>query len=200
MTVRLVVAVTDSDWFEHLRRRPDLPEVNFWAPSANPFRALQPGELFLFKLHAPRNYIVGHRSDFPVGCRILSQPFFLQEENWLAVPDSWSRNIVSFKGYSTADPEGMQLWNAVQAAMSRLPSTGLVEASQARYGEPRLVQPRLGQGAFRLLVTDIYHRRCAITGEDPPAPPSAVRVSSMPAQGLSLCELVRTSAMYSPAR
>src|SRR4051812_36273343 len=59
MTVHLVVAVTDSDWFEHLRRRPDLPEVNFWAPSANPFRALQPGELFLFKLHAPRNYIVG---------------------------------------------------------------------------------------------------------------------------------------------
>src|SRR3954447_2263178 len=59
MTVRLVVAVTDSDWFEHLRRRPNLAEVNFWAPSANPFRALQPGELFLFKLHAPRNYIVG---------------------------------------------------------------------------------------------------------------------------------------------
>ena len=31
-----------------------------------------------------------------------------------------------------------------------------------------------------------------------PASPAAVRVSSMPAQGLSLCELVRTSAMYSP--
>jgi len=35
---------------------------------------------------------------------------------------------------------------------------------------------------------------------DPPASPGAVRVSSMPAQGLSHCELVRTSAMYSPAR
>jgi putative restriction endonuclease len=33
--------------------------VNFWAPSAAKFRALQPGELFLFKLHAPRNVIVG---------------------------------------------------------------------------------------------------------------------------------------------
>ena len=31
-----------------------------------------------------------------------------------------------------------------------------------------------------------------------PASPAAVRVSSMSAQGLSLCELVRTSAMYSP--
>src|SRR3954471_4151640 len=35
---------------------------------------------------------------------------------------------------------------------------------------------------------------------DPPASADAVRVSSMAAQGLSLCELVRTSAMYSPAR
>ena len=31
-----------------------------------------------------------------------------------------------------------------------------------------------------------------------PASPAAFRVSSMSAQGLSLCELVRTSAMYSP--
>ena len=27
------------------------------------------------------------------------------------------------------------------------------------------MQPRLGQGAFRLLVTDAYQRRCAVTGE-----------------------------------
>ena len=57
--VKLVIAVTDGDWFEHLRRWPNLPEVNFWAPSGAEFRALQPGELFLFKLHAPRNFIVG---------------------------------------------------------------------------------------------------------------------------------------------
>src|SRR5699024_10404677 len=28
-----------------------------------------------------------------------------------------------------------------------------------------MVQPRIGQGAFRVIVTDAYHRRCAITGE-----------------------------------
>ena len=28
-----------------------------------------------------------------------------------------------------------------------------------------MVRPRLGQGAFRILVTDIYDRRCAVTGE-----------------------------------
>src|SRR5262249_54547667 len=59
MDVNLVVAVTDDAWFEMLRRQPNLAEVNFWAPSAANFRALQPGELFLFKLHAPRNVIVG---------------------------------------------------------------------------------------------------------------------------------------------
>ena len=34
-----------------------------------------------------------------------------------------------------------------------------------RYGEPQLIRPRLGQGAFRVLVTDIYQRRCAVTQE-----------------------------------
>src|SRR5262244_938108 len=59
MAVRLLVAVTDRDWFEHVRTRPALSEVNFWAPGAAPFGALEAGELFLFKLHAPLNLIVG---------------------------------------------------------------------------------------------------------------------------------------------
>jgi putative restriction endonuclease len=60
MAVKLVIAVTDSDWFDQLRATPDLAEVNFWAPSGErSFRALAPGELFLFKLRAPRNFIVG---------------------------------------------------------------------------------------------------------------------------------------------
>jgi putative restriction endonuclease len=36
---------------------------------------------------------------------------------------------------------------------------------QARYGTPTLIVPRLGQGAFRIVVTDSYQRRCAVTGE-----------------------------------
>jgi putative restriction endonuclease len=59
MVVNLVVAVTDGDWFRLLREQPNLNEVNFWAPSAANFRALQPGEMFRFKLHAPRHAIVG---------------------------------------------------------------------------------------------------------------------------------------------
>src|ERR1019366_4847281 len=57
--VKLFVAVTDRAWFEFLGQEPR-DEVNFWQPSGSAnFRALAPGELFLFKLHAPDNFIVG---------------------------------------------------------------------------------------------------------------------------------------------
>ena len=208
MSINLIIAVTDGDWFEMLRRQPNLAEVNFWAPSAANFRALQPGELFLFKLHAPRNCIVGggifayanalpcslaweafgeangarsaqemrariaryrradpgDRSDFEIGCRILTQPFFFAETDWIPVPASWAPNIVSFKTYNTGDAEGLALWDAVNERMNRPDLSGMAEA-QARFGEPQLIRPRLGQGAFRVFVTDIYNRRCAITHE-----------------------------------
>jgi putative restriction endonuclease len=54
------VGVTDHDWFEYLSNRPELTEVNFWQPGGRTqFKALSPGDLFLFKLHSPNNYIVG---------------------------------------------------------------------------------------------------------------------------------------------
>ena len=208
MSIKLIVAVTDGDWFETLRRLPDLDEVNFWAPSATSFRALQPGEMFLFKLHSPRNFIVGggifayanalpcslawesfkerngalsaqqmrarivryrkadpnDRSDFEIGCRILTQPFFFEEKDWIPVPASWAPTIVTFKTYDTSASEGAALWSAVNDRLSRATAVGLAEAP-ARYGEPQLVRPRLGQGGFRILVTDAYQRRCAITHE-----------------------------------
>lgn len=53
------VAPTDYGWYQFLRARPELREVNFWRPSQNRFAALQPGELFFFKLKAPHNAIGG---------------------------------------------------------------------------------------------------------------------------------------------
>jgi putative restriction endonuclease len=213
MSVRLIVAVTDGDWFDQLRRKSDLAEVNFWSPSDSTFRALEPGELFLFKLHAPNNFIVGggvfahansmpcslaweafdeangahslaemrariakyrrikpeEKEDFVIGCRVLTQPFFLDQAQWISIPENFSKNIVKFKGYSTDDPDGRRLWGAVQGALAGDAASGAPGFSdieqQTRYGEPVLVKPRLGQGAFRILVTDNYRRRCAISGE-----------------------------------
>lgn len=57
--MRLYVGVTDSGWYERLSSaKPD--EVNFWKPSGGPDQSgLKRGELFLFKLHSPQNFIVG---------------------------------------------------------------------------------------------------------------------------------------------
>ena len=58
--MRIFVGITDYDWFKTLSAIPDIDEVNFWQPSGTTrFRALIPGELFLFKLHSPRDFIVG---------------------------------------------------------------------------------------------------------------------------------------------
>lgn len=207
MAINLVVAVTDYDWFRTLSQLPELSEANFWAPSATSFRALRSGELFLFKLHAPQNMIVGggiffysntlpwslaweafgkangalsaeemrsriakyrgsgpsDRGDFRIGCRILTQPFFFNESDWIEPPRSWAANIVAFKTYNTGTDEGLALWQSVQDRLSR--QTGVLAESGRRYGEPYLVEPRLGQGGFRVMVTDAYHRRCAVTRE-----------------------------------
>ena len=58
----------------------------------------------------------------------------------------------------------MALWDAVNDRLNRLQAPDLSETVE-RFGEPRLIRPRLGQGAFRVLVTDIYERRCAVTRE-----------------------------------
>ena len=58
--MKLYVGVTDNDWYRFLSQLPNVDEVNFWQPrGSSQFRALQPGELFLFKLHSPENFIAG---------------------------------------------------------------------------------------------------------------------------------------------
>ena len=214
--VRLFVGVTDRDWFDLLAAQDHLDEVNFWQPGGNRlFRVLAPGELFLFKLHSPDNFIVGgglfahstllpaslawdafgigngarssiemrgriakyrregaSRADYQIGCILLEQPFFLPRQAWIPVPEDWSRNIVQGKGYDATQGSGAALRAAVQEALfalrpiiaegiERLPATG----PPNRFGPPTLVYPRLGQGSFRVVVTDAYDRRCAASGE-----------------------------------
>lgn len=209
LAMRFYVGVTDDSWFQYLAaRRPD--EVNFWRPGGRGFRAIEPGAPFLFKLHAPNNYIVGggffvrhsilplslawtafgekngcasfpelrnrilqlRRSDEPdpqIGCTVLTAPFFLDRSAWIPVPTDWRPNIVSGRGYDNQESLGAGLWAALQERLSRpvdIPTAGYQIAADAlRYGSEFLMRNRLGQGAFRVLVTDAYTRRCAMTGE-----------------------------------
>jgi len=59
------------------------------------------------------------REDFSIGCRILTQPFFFDEPDWITVPSSWSPNIVTFKTYDATEGDGLRLWDAVQDRLAR---------------------------------------------------------------------------------
>lgn len=220
--MKLYAGVTDQDWFDFLRSQPGIDEVNFWQPSPNAeFRALEKGDLFLFKLHRGprtrnrdliagggvfvsystfpisfawetfgsrngadsyqemRQRLVHYRRipddphvDFQVGCIILTQPFFLDESQWFTAP-AWSASIVrgKAKGYELDREAGRFIWDNVQRAWQHQRAFDLdkealrLNVERARYGKETTIKPRLGQGAFRLQVTDAYHRSCAITGE-----------------------------------
>lgn len=92
----------------------------------------------------------------------------------MPVPKSFALTTVTFKTYSVEEADGRWLWEAVAGKLPTSereaseiidPFSEISEKDQSRYGEPILVRPRLGQGAFRILVTDTYRRRCAISGE-----------------------------------
>jgi putative restriction endonuclease len=110
--------------------------------------------------------------DFKVGCIILTQPFFFHESMWFRAPD-WSASIVrgKAKGYELEKEAGQFIWKNLQRGWEHQRGFNLyqesqrVEEEQARYGKEATFRPRLGQGAFRVAVTDAYHRSCAITEE-----------------------------------
>ena len=110
------------------------------------------------------NVAVGPSTD--IGSTILVQPVFFPPHLWFDVPKSWSSSIQRGKLYSTENAEGLALWDQLLEA-SRLcaanDAPGLNSQPQARYGAPTLIAPRLGQGAFRIAVTEAYGRQCAIT-------------------------------------
>jgi putative restriction endonuclease len=211
------VGVTDNSWFDFLSKlAPD--EVNFWQPGGTTaFRRLQPWELFLFKLHAPLNYIAGggffvshsflplslawetfeqkngtedfedFRSkimhlrrqygsiepDPTIGCIILAKPFFFPRDEWIPAPENWSPGIVQGKTYAASEPVGSSIWAMVQERLARYKkqyelkedTIQKVAEEVALYGSDYLTHARLGQGAFRVVITDVYNRKCAITQE-----------------------------------
>ena len=107
---------------------------------------------------------LGAREDPVIGCRILTEPFFWPRDMWIPVPESFSRNIVVGKGYTTDTPEGLRLWDDVSARLAAV-SNAPRPITGDRFGAPVLMRQRLGQGAFRLAVIDGYDRRCAVSGE-----------------------------------
>jgi putative restriction endonuclease len=71
----------------------------------------------------------------------------------------------SLRGDDDATPAGHALWQEVLARLALDPRLREIKDGGPRYGAEYLARARLGQGAFRVLVTDAYQKRCAISGE-----------------------------------
>ena len=105
------------------------------------------------------------RASYQIGCVILVEPFFWSGPDWIPAPADFSRNIVQGKTYDLTTPTGSRLWNQVMERLQVGRGGRVAEPDEAVRRRPVEVLQRLGQGAFRILVTDLYERRCAITRE-----------------------------------
>ncbi|MCK9548461.1 MAG: HNH endonuclease [Sphaerochaeta sp.] len=104
--MKAYVGVTDQKWYQYLFDK-GFDEINFWRPGGSSvFRALEAGELFLFKLHAPQNYIVG--GGFFTRFSIL--PTFLAwdafgPKNGAATFREFEESIKKYKGANDSNPQ-----------------------------------------------------------------------------------------------
>jgi putative restriction endonuclease len=100
-----------------------------------------------------------------IGSSVLVEPFFLPQDLWVVPPVDWSSNLTRGKTYDLDIGEGRRIWDAVGLARERSAAHTVIGDERAAYGTPIEFRPRLGQGAFRVMVTDAYDRRCVATGE-----------------------------------
>jgi putative restriction endonuclease len=115
-----------------------------------------------------------------IGCILLSTVVFFPPDMWIPQPSDWSPRNLTYQRYDLEEGEGLRVWlecrerlETLRAQISTFPISSVLKtaiddiAPEAtdRFGAPRLVRPRLGQGTFRVAVTDAYGRACAVTGE-----------------------------------
>ncbi|WP_151087249.1 HNH endonuclease [Hymenobacter baengnokdamensis] len=134
------------------------------------------GELLDFRA-AINKYRVAHHKPAElnpeISCLVLTAPVFFRKPDWIPAPADWGDPIVTGKVYNTATPIGARLWANVSATLLRyqndaftqeLATDSLLLESPAIYREA-LTKVRIGQGAFKALVTQAYDKQCAISGE-----------------------------------
>ncbi len=100
------------------------------------------------------------------GCIILSDPFFLKEEDWIPIPEDWNINIGHGKLYNIYKDIGRELYKEVEDRIERLNADDKTRIHEEKGFKVNLepIHP-LGEGAFKLMVTEAYLKSCAITGE-----------------------------------
>ncbi len=93
---------------------------------------------------------------------LLTQPVFFTRERWIEQPRDWQKHAVQGITYDLEQGEGRRVWDAcLSDAHVVHPAFDVGE----RFGAEQVIRPRLGQGIFRVAVSDAYGRACAETGE-----------------------------------
>ena len=105
-----------------------------------------------------------------MGCIVVLNAVFFAREEWVSQPADWPVRTLRPTRYDLGQGEGKRVWTEclerAQTGDRRVmaPVDATRESGPA-YGVPSLARPRLGQGAFRVSVTEAYGRACAATGE-----------------------------------
>jgi putative restriction endonuclease len=136
--------------------------------------------------------------DYQIGCILLESPVFFDRADWIPLPD-WKREIVRGRGYDS-EGDGREIWRRAEPlVMAPRQELQPIAEPDSRYGDPVTVLPRLGQGSFRLIVTDSYDRRCAFTNspvlhvlEAAHIRPYAVGGTHLPSNGILLRQDLHT--------
>lgn len=107
-----------------------------------------------------------------IGCTLLVHPTFFPREDWVLQPSDWHVRTQVSKKYDLESGEGARVWQeCLSRASAQRVLTPVAAAGRSAgigsvmFGDPYLVAPRLGQGTFRVAVTEAYDRACAVTGE-----------------------------------
>jgi putative restriction endonuclease len=122
-----------------------------------------------------------------IGCILLIQPTFFERDAWIPQPQDWHPRTVTNKRYDLSTGEGGRIWQACleraswQSAVSG--TTLSIHESNAHYGAPHSVARRLGQGTFRIAVTEAYQRACAVTDEHSLPALEAAHIQSFAQEG-----------------
>lgn len=129
---------------------------------------------FLQKILGYRSTVNPFHANPNIGCIVLTDPIFFDRDDWIPVPADWHRSIVQGKSYSTETDVGAKLWQRVDMLLEKHKLFDREESSKSQlilsnsnegFSKRYLTKVRLGQGAFRVQLTDAYARRCSVTGE-----------------------------------
>jgi putative restriction endonuclease len=116
-----------------------------------------------------RRAAIGPGEDPLIGSIFVRDTVFFPSGGEMEPPPEFAANIVQGKSYLLAEEPAASYFEEALRRLLGHELGGELESAWGRpgpmFGDPRLLPRRLGQRSFQAVVTNAYHRRCAITGD-----------------------------------